>query len=141
MRNENKENTLYDLDNKIIENSEYANAINKCWQQKFQKHKNDIKEEWSINKRNQYIHRHEHEIKNGSIVINNINTPSILEQHFGMVEQVHRTNIPSILEEHFDMIEQTNCSKSMSKPDITCNELKFHIDKIRNGRAPGPDNI
>ena len=88
-----------------------------------------------------YIHRHEHEIKNGSIVINNINIPAILEEHFDMVEQVHRTNIPSILEEHFDMVEQINCSKAMSKPDITCNELKLHIRKIKNRRAPGPDNI
>ena len=31
LRNENKENTLYDLDNKIIENSEYADVINECW--------------------------------------------------------------------------------------------------------------
>ena len=141
LRNENKENTLYDLDNKIIENSEYANVINECWQQIYQKHQNDIEEEWSTNKRNQYIHRHEHEIKNGSIVINNINIPAILEEHFDMVEQVHRTNIPSILEEHFDMVEQINCSKAMSKPDITCNELKLHIRKIKNRRAPGPDNI
>ena len=29
----------------------------------------------------------------------------------------------------------------MSKPDITCNELKLHIRKIKNRRAPGPDNI
>ena len=58
-----------------------------------------------------------------------------------MVEQVHRTNIPSILEEHFDMVEQINCSKAMSKPDFTCNELKLHIRKIKNRRAPGPDNI
>ena len=71
---------------------------------------------------NIYIHRHEHELKNGSIVINNI-------------------NIPSILEEHFDMVEQINCSKVMSKPDITCNELKLNIKKIKNRRAPGPDNI
>ena len=131
MRNENKENTLYDLDNKIIENSEYANAINECWQQIYQKHQNDIEEEWSINKRNKYIHRHEHEIKNGSIVINNINIPSILEEHFDMVEQVHRTNIPSILEEHFDMIEQINSSEAMSQPDITCSELKLHIKNIK----------
>ena len=58
-----------------------------------------------------------------------------------MVEQVHRTNIPSILEEHFDMVEQINCSKAMSKPDITGNELKLHIRKIKHRRAPGPDNI
>ena len=58
-----------------------------------------------------------------------------------MVEQVHRTNIPSILEEHFDMVEQINCLKVMSKPDITCNKLKLHIKKIKNRRAPGPDKI
>ena len=44
LRNENKENTLYDLDNKIIENSEYANVINECWQQIYQKHQNDIED-------------------------------------------------------------------------------------------------
>ena len=46
-----------------------------------------------------------------------------------MVEQVHITNIPSILEEHIDMTEQINSSKAMSKPDITCSELKLHIKK------------
>ena len=71
------------------------------------------------------------------IVINNINIdlPAILEEHFD------RTNMPSILKEHFDMVEQINCSKAMSKPDITCNELKLHIKKKKNRRAPGPDNI
>ena len=47
-----------------------------------------------------------------------------------MVEQVHRTNIPSILKEHFDMVEQINCSKAMSKPDITC------IMRVSRSRKP-----
>ena len=49
-------------------------------------HQNGIEEEWSVNKINQYIHKHEPKIKNGTIVINNINISSILEEHFDMVE-------------------------------------------------------
>ena len=122
MKHEAKKEDLYDDNNVKLSEGNWGMAIEKYWKDIYQKHSNNIVTYWNEEKKENYSATHTYELEHGSIEVNNV-------------------NIPNILEEHFDVVAKINSIEPMKKPIITKNDVVRQMNKIKERKAPGPDGM
>ena len=94
----------------------------KFWRQIYQKHENKISLEWNTEKREEYI------------------------QTFYDIEAIaqfkdEKAHISTILQEHFDSLGRVSITGYMEEPEITVQDVKQQIKRIKEKKSPGPDGM
>ena len=122
MKHDRKDEDLYDENNVKISEEKWGVNIENYWKDIYQKHTNNVNTYWNEEEKLTYLTSHTYEIEHGSIKVNNM-------------------IIPNILEEHFDAVAPINSMKPMEEPIITRNDVICQMMKIKEKKAPGPDGL
>ena len=119
---DDKEEYIYDDQHNKIEPNQPSKEITKFWRQIYQKHENKISLEWNTEKREEYI------------------------QTFYDIEAIaqfqdEKAHISTILQEHFDSVGRVSITGYMEEPEITVQDVKQQIKRIKEKKYPGPDGM
>jgi len=121
-RNENKKEKLYDEQHKELEESKWSEQIINFWRKVYQKHDNNINEEWNERISDEY------------------RTNYTQGQSF-ITNDSKQLYAPSYLQEHLDATGKIIYIGYMEDPQITVEDVKIQMKKTKKKKSPGPDGI
>ena len=121
-RNTDKDEYIYDDQHNKIEAKQLSNEITNLWRQIYQRHENQISLEWNTEKREEY-------------------TQSLYNIEATAQLQDQKTHISTILHEHFDSACNVSTTGYMEQPEITVQDAKQQLQRIKEKKSPGPDGM
>ena len=127
--NSKKEISLHDENGKKIEDQENLKKIvGEFWKGVYQCHPNESGHVWNEAEIGTYENKMEYDASNGPILIEN-----------------SQSRIPAILEEHLDAAIQIDSDNkvntTMSKPEITMEDIERSLKKVKKDKTPGPNGV
>ena len=118
------EGQIYNEDGKQLNKQESEVAIEKYWTSIYRRHDNNIAETWNEETKEVYQELIDQENNNRHLI------------------QYGNNSFPTELREHFDcQISIQNKINPMEDPQITKDEVKLYLKKIKKKKATGPDNL
>lgn len=136
-KHKKKETEIYSENGNKIPEEEIQQQILDKWTPIYQANNNDISTYWSDEQRNIYT-----QFLNSNIINHQYSTGlEYNRERGGIVPHMEEINFSSDILEHMELAFRIDHIYKMETPNITPDEIKEQIKKMRNGKAAGPDEI
>jgi len=130
---------LYNEEGRLLNELEERDDLRKVWSSLYNKHQGDLGAVWNIDEREIYRNRLDEEDKSK---LKARSTRFRLNEYYRMEGEEIEINIPIEIREHLDTIFKIeNKIKPMTKTEISEEEVKQQIMKMKSGKSPGPNGI
>ena len=132
-----KESSVYDENNKKLNINDALDILADYWPALYNKHPNEIPSKMTVTDINDYKIKFESENKSTFKSIKSVNIEN------GIFTYVHEDiELPSGVAEHYEYAMRVDRKiNNMKYTPITTTDIKKQINKLRSGKAPGPDGL
>ena len=136
-KNTKKEIKLYKEDGEKIEEQNIGAELKDKWIPVYQSSENNIESVWN----NQEKERYTEETNRGTVYHRFTTGLGYSSEQQAIVPQMESLQFNEQLIEHMDMAFRIEHVYKMCDPEITLGEIKHQIEKMKVGKAAGPDGV